>query len=130
MKKLGALAVAVVLFISLAGCSGISKEEYQALADENARLGEQIVELEEQVTGQEELQNKNKELIADCMALQLYLTNVYDGYRKMVIQTTVAVAEGGLTMKEWEDIMVPISKEVYSYDDINAAMKDINEDLK
>ena len=130
MKKLGALAVAVVLFISLAGGSGISKEEYQALADENARLGEQIVELEEQVTGQEELQKKNKELIADCMALQLYLTNVYDGYRKMVIQTTVAVAEGGLTMKEWEDIMVPISKEVYSYDGINAAMKDINEDLK
>lgn len=130
MKKLGALAVAVVLFISLAGCSGISKEEYQALADENARLGEQIVELEEQVAGQEELQKKNKKLIADCMALQLYLTNVYDGYRKLLVQTTVAVAEGGLTMKEWEDIMVPISKEVYTYDDINAAMKDINEDLK
>lgn len=130
MKKLCALAVAVVLFISLAGCSGISKEEYQALADENARLEEQIVELEKQAAGQEELQKKNEKLIADCMALQLYLTNVYDGYRKLLVQTTVAVAEGGLTMKEWEDIMVPISKEVYTYDDINAAIKDINGDLK
>lgn len=119
--KMVVLLITLSLFcIYLAGCSGVSEEEYQALQEQLSQSELQVTEKEAEL---EELTDKFNESQADNLVLKQYLSSTYDGYRYMLVNITTEVYGDGLSKTEWENFITTYTSDMPTFDQVSEAVK-------
>ena len=91
-RKCLLLLCTVLIFCMLSACSGVSKEDYQALQNENAQLQQEKDALQEKINSMQE----------EKVVLQYTLASTYDAYRYMMVFVTTEVYVNSLSTTEWE----------------------------
>lgn len=107
-RKCSLLLCAVLIFCILSACSGVSKEDYQTLQNENAQLQQEKDALQEQINSMQD----------EKVVLQVTLANTYDAYRYMMLFVTTEVYGNSLSKAEWEKYITNPEHPVPTFEEI------------